>query len=138
MIANDDFLVDVTRFPVVLITLSHMPALTSFAPHFAAIKALAQARGPLYVVNDARSTVAGEFSSHHRKLAASEYDLFRTQCPGCVLAEAYVLSSAVARGVLTAVRWLAPPPWPTRTFSSLPDALTWAVDCQRCAPRLVP
>jgi hypothetical protein len=43
----------------------------------------------------------------------------------CV-AMAMVFDSPLLRGVLTAIFWVRKPKYPTRVFTSLPDALAWA------------
>lgn len=42
---------------------------------------------------------------------------------------AYVEPSAIGRGVLTAVYWVSPPPYPYKIFSTHAEATTWLI-CQ--------
>jgi len=80
----------------------------------------------MFVVNDARALDFTSFTAAHRREAAAGFANFVAELPGYVLGEAYISSSAVARGLLTAVRWMEPVPWPTQVFSSSESAMQWA------------
>jgi hypothetical protein len=51
--------------------------------------------------------------------------------PYRMAAQAVVLKSALQRGILTAILWLAGPSYPTRPFSRRVDAETWLRDMLR-------
>jgi hypothetical protein len=44
------------------------------------------------------------------------------------IGSAIVLSSSVARGAYTALRWISPQPAPNKAFSTVRDAARWCID----------
>jgi hypothetical protein len=79
------------------------------------------------IVVDA-AQASGMGSSVVRKRAAESLKersaLLAAHCP----AYAFVLTSMVTRGVLTAVNWAVPPPCPQKTFGTRAEAVAW---CRR-------
>ena len=62
-----------------------------------------------------------------RTHAASLEREFIAQHGSVVIGEAYIVKSALSRGILTAYHWLrGHAPWPTRMFAKTDDALDWA------------
>jgi stage II sporulation SpoAA-like protein len=60
---------------------------------------------------------------------------YRDQIGRGTLAEARVTQSAVVRGILTAIAWLAPQPWPIRVFESESEAIAWLRGCLEAKAR---
>jgi hypothetical protein len=70
-----------------------------------------------------------------KKLAnfrASNEALFRRY----VVADSLIITSAVARGYITAINWTKPPPQPQKAFATVDAAFAWAK--QRLAEENVP
>jgi hypothetical protein len=83
------------------------------------------ARRELYAaVLDARG--ADQMSAAHRRRVAQWLTEHREELRRYHVALAFVSSSALIRGVLTAIYWLHPPPYPYKMFASLDEAKTWA------------
>ncbi len=51
---------------------------------------------------------------------------------------AIVMSSALVRGAMTALRWISPPPAPNAYFGTVPDAANWCVSLLQKARVAVP
>jgi hypothetical protein len=64
-------------------------------------------------------------SPTQRKAAADAMKADWERHPGLLRAKAIVIRSAVERGVVTAVNWLAKPPYPFASFETESIARTW-------------
>ena len=90
------------------------------------------------VVNDLKVPMSPN-ATHRRRQAdwmkAHDAELrYRTACIG------FVMSSAIMRGGLTAIFWLAPLPCPHGIFATMPEAMVWAREHARLPvhPSLLP
>lgn len=85
-----------------------------------------------YAVNDQpfawvvdASNVKGS-SAQERKITADYEQRAAEHLKRFNRGTAFVLPSAIVRGIVTAIYWLVPPPYPHRVFSNVPDAEAWA------------
>jgi hypothetical protein len=85
---------------------------------------LLERREPLVFVLDARAT--SRASSAVREAAGKRLKEQRAARQAFLRGEATVLSSALIRGTLTALYFVAPPGYPTKVFSDLDAARSWA------------
>jgi hypothetical protein len=60
-----------------------------------------------------------------RKVMADHVTAHRDALARWHVAAAIVVASPVLRGVITAVNWLAPPPFPQQTFATLEEGERW-------------
>ncbi|WP_437540130.1 hypothetical protein WME79_04065 [Sorangium sp. So ce726] len=81
-------------------------------------------RGPYALVIDARK--ARGISAKQRQLVADTDRRLLAIDRMYNAGQAYVLSSALARGALTAIRWLSPPAFPQAVFEHPGPAIVWA------------
>lgn len=65
--------------------------------------------------------VAG-LDARQRRTFAEHIELHRSTLKAKVGGAAIVVDSAIARGVITAVNWIAPPPFPQRVFATEGEA----------------
>ena len=97
--------------------------------HFEDVRAILHEGRHAFVI-DMRA--AGPASASLRKLAASDLgalfsEFGRTNIAGV----AHVIDSPIVQGLLTAVYWLVPPPFPTLNTRDPDLALRWAEDVLR-------
>ena len=71
----------------------------------------------------------------HRKRIAETFTATRRLMGDRVAGQGFVMAHPVQRGALTAILWLARPPWPIETFATRDAAITWAEGKLRTAPR---
>ena len=64
-------------------------------------------------------------SAAHRKASAEAMKADMASYPGLLAGLAIVVHSKVARGVVTAISWLAKPPYPFAAFEKETDAIVW-------------
>jgi hypothetical protein len=81
-------------------------------------------RTPYSIVLDNR--LAQNMSPTQRKLIADHMAAREQQTRNLCLGSAFVLNSAVMRGILTAVFWMRKPVVPTKVFAELDEATLWA------------
>jgi hypothetical protein len=114
---------DESQWPIVLCRPSGNSTdediVTYIAAHGAALR-----RGPHVTIVDARGGQSME-AKHRRQITdwikanAAELRLNR-------LGAAFVSDSVVVRGILTALYWVAPPPYPYQIFKTMNEALAWS------------
>lgn len=131
--------INTSRAPVFLVTFPAEFSLDELRMHFDRMEGPAQ-RSKIVTIIDVSAVDISRISVEHRRVAAECYRKFSANIPaGHLVGEAFLLSSPIARGLLTAVRWLAPPSWPNKNFSRERDALAWAggllASAQDAAPR---
>ena len=84
-------------------------------------------RGQRYVIiHDARLAVRP--TPNQRAIAAKYQKLDAELSKRFIVGTAIVVSSTLAAGALTAINWLAPPPFPQKVFSKVADAEKWATE----------
>lgn len=115
---------DLTHWPVAVVRPPPVPiedeAIHAFMDRF---ECELTARGPQFaIVLDLR--MASNMAPAQRRMLVSrmrQSDGQRQQVAG-----AFVFSSTIMRGLLTAVLWLRTPPYPTQVFTSVEEAVQWA------------
>lgn len=75
-------------------------------------------------VIDARN--ADKMSSPHRRMCAEFNVRHRDSQTEHLAGVAFVTSSVAIKGILTAIYWITPPPYPYKVFGDLDAALAWA------------
>jgi hypothetical protein len=68
---------------------------------------------------------APPLTAPQRKLVAERSDAMYARYPTRLAGMALILSSAIQRGVVTAIQWLVKGGFPTRVFARLVDAEIW-------------
>ncbi len=116
-------IVNSSRWP--LVSVNYPAQVTDDFIEELGLELLTYARGeqPFVLIVDA--TTAAPLTAKQRARVVSVVDdnreAFRARCLG----QAVVIRSGVARGVLTAMSWLKPPPMPLRAFDSIVSAEQW-------------
>jgi hypothetical protein len=90
------------------------------------IASYAHRERPYAVVQDA--TVSRPPSAHQRRVAAEIGDRDRVRSSRWMRATAVVVPNKAIAGVLTALNWMFPPPYPQKNFADLEDARRWALE----------
>ncbi|HSN92886.1 MAG TPA: hypothetical protein VLS93_16770 [Anaeromyxobacteraceae bacterium] len=119
-------LVDVSRWPLVILTYQGRPTNEALEAHLAEIEQTVLARRERFAqVIDQRGGARPDpmqraiIASHQGRMA----DAYSRQCAG----EAYVASQEL-RGAMTAVFWREPPRYPVKFFDTLEEAVAWALE----------
>lgn len=118
--------VDLSNFPVLVITYPRVATVSAVHTLFDHIDGVIAKRGvPYAVVGDLRridpltanAAVRHAFAERAKAAAKNEHRMY---------AEAAVFRSAWARAMLTAYYWLAPAAHATKSFSTVSEAVAWA------------
>ncbi|MCC6875151.1 MAG: hypothetical protein IT378_12660 [Sandaracinaceae bacterium] len=112
------------RWPIVIVRWPRELSGAEIDAHFAQIGALAQRRERFVVVLDMLES--GTPSATQRAHAARELKALYPTLGSYVVGVAHVIASPLTRGLLTAVYWLAPPPFQTAIVATRADAVRWA------------
>jgi hypothetical protein len=83
-------------------------------------------REPYAVIHDARK--ATRPTPKQRAAAAARQAQDAPLTRRYIKAMALVVSSPLLAGVVTAITWIAPPPFPQKVFSSVEDAEAWVTE----------
>jgi hypothetical protein len=78
---------------------------------------------PFVVIHDARKAVRP--SPKQRALAAERQKQDTEMTRRYLRGMALVVSNPIVAGVVTAINWIAPPPYPQKTFSKIAEAEEW-------------
>jgi hypothetical protein len=116
--------VDDSKWPRVYVTWPGEPL--DDADFEAAVLAMSKLleRGQRYVIlHDARRAVRP--TPKQRAFAAEQQKLDAEGTRRWLKGVALVTASPLISGVLTAINWITPPPYPMKTFSRLSDADAW-------------
>lgn len=81
-------------------------------------------KGPFVMVQDLRHSPGT--SARQRQMQADEMGRVQALEHVTQLGAAFVFSSVLLRGMMTAIFWMYRPRWETRVFAELDEALTWA------------
>jgi len=116
---------DDTRFPLVVVTFNGTATDAEFSDYLARMSELVSRKQKNVTVFDARSS--GVVPAIQRKrqadwIAANRQGLKEYSC-----GSAFVISSAVVRGALTAILWLQPIPVSHIVLGSVEEAERWAM-----------
>ena len=85
---------------------------------------LTQRKQPFVVIHDARR--AARPTPKQRAFAATQQKRDAEGSRRYLRGTALVVTNALVAGVVTAINWITPPPYPQKIFSSLADAEKWA------------
>lgn len=123
-------LVNTARWPMVELIYSGTPSDAQLASHLGEIeeKVLARREPFVHIIDQRQGTMPDAIqraliADHQRRME----DAYREYCRG----EVYIVSKET-RQAMTAVFWLAPPPYPYAFVESTTEARAWAK--QRLAP----
>lgn len=117
--------VDTSRFPIVVMTVSGRVTSSDLEHMMVRYDALL-AKGERYFNVVIQEAGADGFDAVQRKLIADWQRAQEARVKKVNVGSAIVLTSAMMRGALTALQWLAPPPTPQRSFSTREEAMEWA------------
>lgn len=117
---------DTSEWPIFLVTSPRgVLSLEDTAEHMRQVTQIGFARGePLVVLFDSRN--APRHNAAQRKIVAEEMKRSQRLYPGLALGVGIILRSRLDRGIVTAITWLAGPPYPIGVFESVPKAKVWA------------
>ncbi|MCA9581355.1 MAG: hypothetical protein KC416_06140 [Myxococcales bacterium] len=124
----DPIQIDRSSWPLVVFTVPEFLSPDSIDLHFDNLKSEVFPRGRYASVMDCRLTQADQFDARLRSYAATRYEEHKAIFADLLISETYVLPSPFQRGVMTAIRWLAPAPWPTKNFARFGEAVVWSKD----------
>lgn len=116
-------LLDVTQAPLFTFTSNGETTIAQVNKHLQEYRSILDRGRPYVVLFDVRT--AGMIDAKSRKLYAdflnqNAVDL-RLLCKG----GAFVLTSSLMQGAMTAILWLAPLPFPHKTFTEMAEARAW-------------
>lgn len=125
----DLFAIEDSEWPILVVHLPAQSPIEEHRAHLAKItNAAAARREPFVLLIDTTSQVERP-DALHRSVTAEAMTSFTTSYPGLMRGLAVVLRSKHERGVLTALDWLARPPYPLTSFDKMAEAKAWA-SCQ--------
>lgn len=127
----DDW-IDQSRYPLVVQTFP--PTFTAVQLHaaFDRLDALmidvAKRQERIQLLVDIRPAKVA--TALHRKRIAETFTFVMTHAKDCIAGQAFVVLGSGQKGALTAVLWLAAPPWPIRVCSTLEEGADWLASCR--------
>ncbi len=117
--------IDASKWPRVYATWPDQPlADEEFEAMLRELSALTDRGQPFVVIHDGRKAVRP--TPKQRALAAAQQKLDAPRARRLIRGTALVVSSPIIASVITAINWIAPAPYPQKTFSSLAEAEAWA------------
>jgi hypothetical protein len=116
--------IDATRAPLYLVEWPSLITEAEIDAHFAEIRSLASGGRRIAFIIDMR--ISGTPPPSTRKHAAERLRATYDVVGAGVVGVAHVIPSALVRGVMTAVYWLSPPPFPTYVAGTPAEAFAWA------------
>lgn len=125
---------DASRWPLVVVRWPSVTTMEVVERYFVQRQKWLDARTPHAIVIDGSASLGLDATTRKRvtELGREQADLAGRWCVG----EAIVMTSAVQRGVLTAIEWIWRPPHPRRAFGDVASAMRWAEETlARSAPR---
>jgi serine/threonine protein kinase len=118
---------DDSRFPLIVVTLVGRLTDVEYAAYLDDRTARLIDRGEVYaLVYDGAGIV--EMAPSTRRLQAGWINRHRAAISALNQGCGFVFGSARLRGLLTAVHWVSPPPYPYAVFSRRADAMKWCLD----------
>lgn len=115
---------DERRWPAVVVTLPPVPFTPqAFDAHCQQISSYFEREQPFGLVIDA--TRATALSAEQRRVIAEISDALGTKYPKAKHVVAVVVTSAMHRGIVKTILWLARQPVPTAVFASVEEGLAW-------------
>lgn len=113
---------DTSSWPLVVVAFRGAPGDEDWAAMFAAYEEWYRRRQPFHVVNDTAGLYAVP-NAAQRKLIAEKAREHEGMSRKWIVGSATVVSSALVRGALTAITWLAPPVYHLTLCASLDEAM---------------
>lgn len=119
---------ELTRYPVIILRLPPLltvPAVDAW--HDEIVRLLDEARGLVALVHDGRQLDILRLSGEVRRRISERSRAALTPVRGeRIVADARIMASATGAGLITVLGWLMGAlPWPIKTFSDEPAALSW-------------
>lgn len=121
--------VDASAWPIARVTLPSEVTDEDVRRYLAELRVLRERREHYGLIIDANASRG--FSATQRQMQAEYVASGLTLSKQFLRAFAFVASSAMQRGMLTAIFWLNKPHWPHRTFRTAEEATAWVRDCLR-------
>lgn len=118
-----DVLLDAAQAPLFMFTFTGPLTVEELARHLRDYQNIVDRGRPFVLMFDARNASMGDpkiRKAYADFLNARSHDL-RLLNKGT----AFVVTSSLIQGAITAVLWLAPLPFPHKTFTSMDDAVKW-------------
>ena len=115
---------DISRWPLVIVTLSQLEMSDAeLANYLDWMDELFLRGGKFAVLLDYRQ--APYLEAKRRQLIGARTKAALERYPGQLVAFAFIISSAVQRGIFTAILWMSRSAETTRVFSSLSEGEAW-------------
>ncbi|MGZ3441942.1 MAG: hypothetical protein ACXVDD_20620 [Polyangia bacterium] len=119
--------IDESRWPRVYATWPAKPLNDEeFEQMVLAMSRLSTRGEPFVIIHDARR--ASRPTPKQRAFAATQQELDAERTKRYLRGTALVVSSSLIASVVTAINWIAPPPYPQKFFSTLNAAEAWATE----------
>ena len=115
--------IDISRRPIVVVTFHRTLTADDVVEHFREVTHTVRDLGRVGMVVDLSQ--APFFSAAMRRLGSSEMRRAYAAVGSQIVGAAHVVDSATIRGMLTAVYWLAPPPFPSTVVADTESAFEW-------------
>lgn len=115
--------IDDQRFPLVLVRYTRSHSDASWQAYLETMSRFVSRGVPYVTLTDARAVPAP--SARQRRMASDVIAREEARTKRFVVANAVVVDSALLRGALTAVHWVAPPPVPLDSFATPQLAYAW-------------
>ncbi len=122
----DSIRIDESRFPLIVVTFVGSQDEADFSAYLEWMTALAKRRVKAVTVFDA--TKAGPTSATQRARQGAWIKTNRALIQQFSCGSAFVVSSAIVRGALTAILWIAPVPGPHTIVATFEEAERWALE----------
>jgi len=110
--------------PVYVVRIEGVPTGEQFDAYLRQLTDIVLRPGPRALIFDA--TTAGPTPAAHRKKQAEWMKRFENETRATTVGTAFVLPSALMRGILTAILWLQPMACPHVIVATLAEGLEWA------------
>lgn len=117
--------VDDSLWPVVVMRIVGTMTETDIDAHFDLTTPSLCSRGRFASVIDGREAELPRFDAAVRHRLSAGLRKVRPMLLGNLMCECYVIDSGMARGIITAVWWVAPPAWPASVTASVGEAMRW-------------
>jgi hypothetical protein len=114
---------DMSEAPLYQFIVDGQPTFAQVEQHLREYRGVITRGRPYSALFDVRT--AGMVDARSRKAYADFLNAHATDMKVFCKGAAFVLTSSLLQGAITAVLWLAPLPFPYRTFTDLDEARTW-------------
>lgn len=118
-----DILLDMSEAPLFIFTLEDAPTFDQIQRHLREYQGILTRGRPFVVMFDA--TKAAMVDAKSRKAYADFLNTNAETMRHLIKAMAFIVTSSLVQGALTAVLWLAPLPYPHKTFTSRDEGRDW-------------